>query len=104
MKHPKITVYATPELLRELLLVERALKVSRMDGTKSTPEVHSLIVQVMVARRGLEPVLEAPPARAAERFDPPPIESHPDYCHQHGGHLRDSPACLLAQSQPGSDG
>lgn len=61
-KVPKITVLATEELLRELSIAEKAVKASRSPGTKAMPEFHSLIVQVMIARRGVEPVLVAPPA------------------------------------------
>jgi hypothetical protein len=29
----------------------------------------------------------------------PALSDHPDYCHEHGGHLRGSPACDLALSK-----
>lgn len=37
------------------------------------------------------PICE-PPSRPLE-------QQHPDYCHEHGGHLRDSPACELARDK-----
>lgn len=60
-KHSKITVVATPGLLKDLLLANTALKGSRKAGAKDTPDLHALIVQVMQARRDKEPVLAAAP-------------------------------------------
>lgn len=36
----------------------------------------------------------------ASQRDCQPIELHPDYCHEHGGHLRDSPACDVEKRRP----
>jgi hypothetical protein len=49
VKEPRITVLATEALLRQLLAADDALKASKR-ADKAAGEIHSLIVQLTMAR------------------------------------------------------
>ena len=60
---------------------------SRGDSFYKDPEA-SITFDVVSALANVTPKAGGTPEK---------LEDHPDYCAEHGGHLRDSPACEMAK-------
>lgn len=63
-------------------------------GDRNFRDVEALLTLEVITELARTP---RPPEKVEVNTNPLDLAAHPDYCAEHGGHLRDSPACETAK-------
>jgi len=69
-------------------------------GSSATSRAHLAFLEAALGSPAETKCDCAGPVGPSGEHEPICSTMHPDYCHEHGGHLRDSPACDRARAKP----